>query len=46
MISFIENTEIKTEKNSNKRLILVDFLTPYCEIILAKGRLNATKLIR
>ena len=45
IISYNKNTEIKTEKNSNKRLTLVDFLTPYCEVILAKGRLKATKLI-
>ena len=46
MMLLFENTVMKTEINSKKRLALVDLLTPYWEMILEKGRLKATKLIR
>ena len=43
---FVDSSDTTIDKNSKIRLILVYFLTPCCEMILAKGILKETKLIR
>ena len=43
---FTDRNDSRPDTNNKIRLILVHFLIPYCDMTFAKGKLNATKLIK